>query len=144
MLGEEGAFFRRRRLGAGGTGDDGSAALLLADLRPELVERRGHVARVLALAVIGDRARQARIGFGPPRGGVRLGLDDQKSPGRAERETGMSLALPDRGIFVLEIEIAEFMEDQEILALAIMRATDQRDVALARGDARQRNPGRID
>src|SRR5450432_1913674 len=48
MLGEEGAFFRRRRLGAGGTGDDGSAALLLADLRPELVECRGDVARVLA------------------------------------------------------------------------------------------------
>jgi len=36
MLGEEGAFFRGRGLGAGGAGDDGPAALGRADLRPQL------------------------------------------------------------------------------------------------------------
>src|SRR5882724_9663866 len=45
MLGEEGAFLRGRRLGAGRAGDDGTAALGLADLRPEFFERRGDVAR---------------------------------------------------------------------------------------------------
>ena len=75
---------------------------------------------------------------------MRLGLDHQKGAGRAEREAGMSLARPDRRELVLEVEVAELVEHQQVLALAVMRTADQRDVALAGGDPRQRDPRRVD
>ncbi len=53
-------------------------------------------------------------------------------------------ARPDRRELVLEVEIAELVENQKILALAVVRAADQRDVALAGRNARQRDPRRID
>src|SRR5713101_9537632 len=73
-----------------------------------------------------------------------FGLDDEKRAGRPKRETGVLLACPDRNEFVPEVEIAVFVENQQILALAVLRTADQRDVALTSGDARQRNPRRVD
>jgi len=134
------------RLGAARAGDDGPAVLELADLGPELFKRRDDVARVLAPAAVGDCARQAREGFCPARGGVRLGLDDQKSPGRAEREPRNAPRAPTTGAYLfLRLKSPNsYKEPAQILALAIMRASDQRNVALAGGNARERNVGRVD
>src|SRR5258708_511135 len=62
---------------------------------------------------------------------MRLGFDHKKRTGGAERETRLRLAHPNRGEFVLEVEIAALVENQEVFALAVMRTADQRNVALA-------------
>src|SRR5437588_12995810 len=70
---------------------------------------------------------------------MRLGLDHEERAGGAERKSSARPASPDRCELVLEVEIAELVQNQEILAFAVMRAADQRDVALTARDARQRN-----
>src|SRR5436190_404175 len=56
----------------------------------------------------------------------------QERAGRAEREAAMRLVAGPKGrVFALQVEVAELVEEQQVLALAIMRGTDQRDVALA-------------
>ena len=52
-------------------------------------------------------------------------------------------ACPDRCELALEVEVAELVEHQQVLALAIVRTADQRDVALAGCDARKRDPGGV-
>ncbi len=47
-------------------------------------------------------------------------------------------------MLVLQVEVAELVEHQQILALAIVGGADQRDVALSCGDPRQRDPCGID
>ena len=74
---------------------------------------------------------------------MRPGLDDKKGAAGAEREARLFLARPYRFEFVLEVVIAELVENQQVLALAVMRTSDQRDVALAGGDACERDPRRI-
>src|SRR5258708_23323644 len=71
---------------------------------------------------------------------MRLGFDHKKRTGGAEREARLLLAHPNRGEFVLEVEISALIENQEVLALAVMRTADQRNVALAGRDPRQRDP----
>ena len=66
----------------------------------------------------------------------RLGIYD---PGNVYAANYMVLASPDGCKLVLQVEVAEFVEDEQILALAIMRPSDQRDVAFAGCDPRQRD-----
>ncbi len=68
----------------------------------------------------------------------------RNAPADPSAKPALLLARPDRSEFVLEVEIAELVEHQQILALAVLRAADQRDVALAGGDARERDPCRVD
>jgi len=68
----------------------------------------------------------------------------RNAPADPSAKPGVFLACPDRNEFVPEVEIAVFVENQQILALAVLRTADQRDVALTSGDARQRNPRRVD
>src|SRR6202035_564965 len=75
---------------------------------------------------------------------MRLRLDHEESPGRAEREAGMPLARPNRRELILEVEVAELVEHQQVLALAILRTADQRDIALPRGDAGKRDTRGVD
>ncbi len=75
---------------------------------------------------------------------MRAGFDHDKSSACAERKARLLLACPNRSVFVLEIVAAEFVEQQKILAFAIMRAADQGDVALPGGDPRQCDPRRVD
>src|SRR3954451_12542034 len=72
------------------------------------------------------------------------GLQHDKSSGRAECKAGVSLPSPNRRELPLEVEVAEFIKNQEVLALADLRTADQHDVTLAGRDARQRNSRRID
>ena len=72
------------------------------------------------------------------------GFQHQETAGGAERKAAVAFALPDRRILLLQIEVAEFIEDQQIGALAIMGGADQRDLALPGLDAGQRDPRRVD
>src|ERR1700733_6516016 len=74
---------------------------------------------------------------------MRSRLDDEKGAARAEREARVFLARPYRFELVLEVVIAELVENQQVLALAVMRTSDQRDVALAGRYACERDPRRI-
>ena len=60
------------------------------------------------------------------------------------RSRRLALALPDRRERVLQSVAAELVEHQQVRALAVVGAADQRDVALAGLDARQRDAHRID
>ena len=68
----------------------------------------------------------------------------QETAGGAERKTASAFALPDGGVRLFQIEVAEFIEDEQIGAFAIMRCADQCDLALSGRDARQRDPRRVD
>ena len=71
-------------------------------------------------------------------------FDHQERAERAEREARIGLALPDRRELVLQGEAAELVEHQQVRPLGIVAAADQRDVALAGLDARQRDAHRVD
>ncbi len=144
MLAEEFTFLRRDRFRAGRAGDDGAVVFKLAELRPELFQRRRHVAGLLAVRQVGDDVGQARIGFRAAGLCMRLRLDDEESAGGAKREAGVVLPSPDRSELVPEVEIIEFIENQQVLALAVLRAPDQRDVALTGRDACERDPRCVD
>src|SRR5246127_2582051 len=144
MFGKKSAFFRGRRLGPARAGNDGAAALDRAELRPQLFQRRGDVAGLLAAAMVGDRAREFCEGFCAARLRMRLGLQHQEGAGRAEREAGMLLAVPHGDEFVPYEEIAELVEDHQVFTFSIVRAADQHDVALAGGNARECNARRVD
>src|SRR5712664_4122299 len=144
MLTQERPLRGGSRFSAGRAGNDGALILELAELRPQLLQRRGNFAGVLAVREIGDDVGQTRIGFRAARLCMSLGLDDKKRAGRPKRETGVFLARPNRSKFVPEVEIAEFIENQQILALTVLRTADQRDIALSGGDTCERDSRRVD
>lgn len=143
MVLQETALLARGRLSTGCPRDDRALTLALRQLGPKLLQRRGHVATLLAPGEIGNDARQLRVRLCTARFRMCPRLQHQERAGRTKREAGMILARPHGGELVLQVEVAEFVEDEQVLALAIVRAADQRDVALARGDARQRDTGGI-
>jgi len=94
MLAQECPLLGCHRFGAGGAGDDSALGLKLAEFRPQLFQRRGNLAGMLAVRQIGDDVAQARIGFRTACFRVRPGLDDEKSAGGPQREAGATLASP--------------------------------------------------
>ncbi len=70
-------------------------------------------------------------------------LDHQERAERAQRDAPARAALPHRREFVLQVEPAERVKQQKVLPLAVVRAADQRNLALSGNDARERNPHRI-
>src|SRR5260221_7852270 len=118
MLAQERSLLGCHRFGAGRAGDDSALVLKLAEFRPKPFQRRRYFAGMLAVRQIGDDVAQARVSFRTARFGVRPGLDDEKGAGRPQREAGAVLASPNRSEFVLEVEIAKFVEHQQVLALA--------------------------
>src|SRR5258707_10364356 len=127
-------------LGPGRAGDDSTLVLKPAEFRPQLFQCRGNLAGTLAVRQIGDDVAQACIGFRTACFRVCSRFDDEESAGGPQREAGVFLASPNRSELVPEIEIAEFIEHQQVLALAVLRTTDQRDVALTGGDACECDP----
>ncbi len=142
---EKGAFLGRGRLGAGGTGNDRGMAALDAGLElfPGAGERSGDRAR-LALGAVGDDAGEFRQRLGAARFGMRPGFDYQEGADRAEREAGVIVPLPYRGVCVLQAVAAELIKHQQIGAFAVIRAADQRNVALSGLDARERHAHGVD
>src|SRR4029077_1844221 len=106
--------------------------------------RLGDLTGLVAMAAIGHHAGQARKRLWAARGRMRLGLEGEGGAGRADRKTLVALSLPHRREPVAKIVVAELIEQQQILALAILRAANQRDVALAGGDTRQRDTRRVE
>src|SRR5580692_8924684 len=74
---------------------------------------------------------------------MRPRLDDEKRAAGSERKTALLAARPNRSEFAGEIKITELVENQQILALAVLRAANQCDVTLTGRDPRQRDPGRV-
>src|SRR5437868_15522250 len=75
---------------------------------------------------------------------MRPRFEHKESAHRAKRKPASRTALPNRGEFFLQIVMAELIEHQQVPALAIMRAADQHNVALAGIDARDRDAHGID
>src|ERR1700716_1198936 len=143
MLAEESPLLGRNWFSTGHACDQATIVAEYAKLGPKGFQRFCNLAGVLATRQIGDDVGQARIGFCAACLRMSFGLDDEKSAGRAERKACVFLARPNRRKLVLEVEAAELVEDQEVLAFAVLRATDQRDVALTAGDTCERDPRRV-
>src|SRR5262245_59696203 len=145
VLLQESLFLRSHRVHAGRAGNQIAGVAGQAELRPHPLQRLFDRSRLLARSEIGEHTTQPRIRLGPARRGMLARLQHQEHAGRTEREAAMRLAAgPERGEFALEVEVAEFVEEQQILALAIMGGADEGNVALAALDAGQRNPRRVD
>jgi hypothetical protein len=146
VLREEGALLGGRGRRARGAGDHrGLAGLEMAcNLAPELAERRGHVAGVFPARPVGMHGAETGEALGAARLRMLAGLDHQKRAERAERKAGARLAVPHRYELVLQAEAAELVKHQQVGALGVVTAADQRDVALARCDPRMRDPDRVD
>src|SRR5690348_7704650 len=144
MCVQEGPLLRRGRLRACcARYDRPLLTQLAAELGPELLQTVRYLSRMLPMRKICDHVRQPRVWPGAPGLRVCFGFHDEKSSGRAERETGIVLALPNWSELSFKIEAAEFIKDQEVLALAVLRASDQGDFALTRSNACKRDPRRI-
>src|SRR6202047_2649975 len=137
MRAQEGALFGGGRFGAGRAGKDRALVRKPAEFRPQLFQGRGNLAGAFAAGPICYDGGQAREGLGAARLRMCPGLDHKKRAARSKRKATLLAARPNRNELVFEIEIAELVENQQILALAILRATDQGDVALAGSDARE-------
>src|SRR6266508_5713458 len=79
-----------------------------------------------------QRLRAARLG-------VAARLQNEECAERAEHHAGGARALPDRPECAAQHVSAGVVEQQQIMALAVVRAAHQREVALARVDSRERN-----
>ena len=148
MRGEKGALFGGGGLGAAGarTGPRlaraSTAALILSHMR---VERGGDVARLRACSgrpATAGHPRQRLWRRAPARARA------LPAPGRRRASRGRSrlagAALPDRRKLLFQRGAAEFVEHQQVGPLAVIRAADQRDLALPGGDARERDAHGID
>ena len=145
MLGQESPLFGGDRLGAGGAGDDGAAAL--EPCRASTTASPASPSPRRAACAAPDRRRRWSGAHRVWRRALRAcALDSmtRNAPAEPSAKPACPAARPDRREFVLEVEVAEFVEHQQVLALAVLRAADQRDVALPAGDARQRDPRRVD
>src|SRR5437764_52217 len=129
MLAEEGPLFRRRWFGAGRAREDGPAIAEFAESGPQLPEGGGDLAGLSARTAVGDHAGQSRKRFCAACEGMFLRLDDKEGAGRAERKAGVFRPLPHRRELVLQIVVAESVQEHQVLALAIVRAADQGDIA---------------
>src|ERR1700722_1720465 len=127
LLGCDGGNARRAR-------DDGGLAVALAEFRPQLLQRRGYFAGMLAPRHVGDDVDEARKRLCAARFGVCFRLNDEKRAARPKRKAAGVAAPTERRKLVFEIEAAEFVENQQILAFTVWRPADQGDVALAGGD----------
>ncbi len=124
MLTEERPLLGGRWFSAGRAGNDGALVPKLAELRPQLFQRRCNFPGVLAVRQIGNDVGQARIGFRATCLCMGFGLDDKKRAGRPKCEPGVFPARPNRSKFVPEVEITEFIKNQQILALTVLRTAD--------------------
>src|SRR5262249_62149975 len=86
--------------------------------------------------------RQPRQRLGVARLGVAARLQHQERAERAERHA--LGALPDRLESTTQHVSAAVVEQQQILALAVVRSADQRQFALSGGDALERDAYRVD
>src|SRR6185437_16748359 len=75
---------------------------------------------------------------------VRLALDHQEGAERADREAAVRPAFPYGAEIAFEAVAAELVEHDDVGALAVVGAADQRDLALAGRDARERDLQRVD
>ena len=144
MRAQEGAFFRRRGLRTGRTGDDRSAARAGTHFRPQRFQDRRDLAGVFAGRAIGNDAAQTGERFRAASFRMSPGFDHQKDTAGAERESAAGLAGPDGRILVLQIEVAELVENEEILSLAVVGGAHEGNVALAGSDPRESNTDSID
>ena len=146
VLGEE-RFF----LGGGGfcparARDEGSvrAVDLDGELVPHRFERCGNRAGLTAGAV-GHDCREAGNRRRAARRRVFAAFKNEKRAKRSKGEAAvLRAAVPHRAIFVFQRVSAARIEHQQILALAIVSATDERDVALTSLNASGRDTHGID
>src|SRR3954452_25161937 len=144
MPAQKGFFLGGNRFDAGGAGDEATTVVEVAELRPKPLQRVRHLSGLLALRPIGNYVAQPRIRLCTARFCVRPGLNDKKGACGPQRKAAVLRSCPNRSEFVLQIIIAEFIEDEQVGPLAIVCRANQRDIALARSDASQRDPRSID
>src|ERR1700730_18218007 len=138
-------FFRGRRLEArGARNDDSLAALDLGfDGGPFARDRSFDFAGLPPVAVGLDRG-DPREWRGTTFLSVLLAFDHERGTHRGERDAAMPAAVPHRGELVLQKVPGKLGDEQEIPARAVKGAADQGYVALARGDALEGEPHRVD
>ena len=141
---EEALLLGRCRLCAGRAGNERDLAALGADSLPERGQRLGDGAAGGATRPVGIHTRKLRVRFCATCLGVLARFDHQEHATGAQRKSAPGAARPHRCVAVLQIEVAELVEHQHVLALTVVGGADQRDVALAGGDARQRNADSVD
>src|SRR3982074_761376 len=83
-----------------------------------------------------------RLGCARTRGG--RAFHDQERPERAERESAALLAIPNRAKLALQAIVSKLKKHHQVGTFAIVSAAQQRDVALSRPDACERDTHRVD
>ena len=96
--------------------------------------------RFRALAQEATREQQAPIAYLA----ALLEAEHQERAERAKHHAARRTAFPHASVASTQQVPAGFVQQQQILALAAVRAADESKLALPRGDARQRNANRVD